>query len=86
MDGAQEPSQGDGVIQKLKAVPCLGGAGNVDQRQHDAGKNLENENGQGSAAEDVEPARRLARHWMFGSVADGSADLQPLLKPVADSA
>ena len=82
--GAQEPSQGDAVVEELQAVPGFGGRRNIDQRQHDAGEDLENEERQRGAAEDVPPARRLARNGMRHRVADGAADLQPLLEPVCD--
>ena len=83
---AQEPSQRDVVIQILQAVPGFGGGGHIDQRQHDAGDHLQDEDGQRGAAEDVPPARRLARHRMRHRIADRAADLQPPLEPVADAA
>ena len=84
MHAAQEPSQGDTVVEILQAVPGFACRGNIDQRQHDAGENLEDEESQSSAAEDVPPARRFARDFVRGRLADRTADLKPLLEPVPD--
>ena len=82
--GAQEPAQGYAVVQVLQAVPGFAGRGNVDQRQHDAGEDLQDEDGKRGAAEDVEPARRGTRHPMLHRIADGRAQLQTLVEPLAD--
>ncbi len=84
MYGAQEPSQRDAVIQVLQAVPGFSGGWHVDQRQHDAGEDLDDEDGERSAAEDIEPARRLGRHRMLHGRAHEWRDLQALLEPVAN--
>ncbi len=81
---AQEPAQGYAVVQVLQAVPGFPGGGNVDQRQHDAGEDLQDEDGERGAAEDVEPAGRVARHPMLHRLADGAAQLQSRVEPLAD--
>ncbi len=84
MNSAQKPSQGDAVIQILQAVPSLAGRRHIDQRQHDPGEYLQDENRQRGAAEDIPPASRLPGHPMRRRVADRPSDLQALIKPVSD--
>ena len=83
---AQKPSQGDIVIQILQTVPGFGRRGHINQRQQNAGENLQDEDGKRGAAEDIPPARGFARDRMRNGFANRAADLQALLEPVADAA
>jgi hypothetical protein len=45
---------------------------------------LQGEDDEGGAAEDVEPARGLAWHGMLGRFADRPGELQPVVEPLTD--
>jgi len=82
--GAQEPAERDAMIEVLQAVPGLGGGRNVDDREHDAGEDLEHEDRERRAAEDVPPACRPGGHLVFRHITDRASDLEPLVEPVPD--
>ncbi len=84
MQCTYEPTQRNAVIQCLQAVPCFSRGRHVDQREQYARYNLEHEACQGSAAENIEPARRLTRNGMRGSFANRRAQLQPQIEPLSD--
>jgi hypothetical protein len=46
---------------------------------------LKDENRQGRAAENIPPARSLARHRMLHNIADRPPELEALIKPLAHS-
>src|ERR1700735_829463 len=82
--GADEPAERDVVIQDLQAIPCFPGGWNVNQRQHDAGNDLQHEHYESSAAKNIKPAGRFARHWMFDCFANDIAHLQARIEPIAN--
>ena len=84
MQGAYEPPQRDLVIQSLQAIPGFSGRRHVNQRQHDAGNDLQQEDNERGAAENIKPASRFARHRMFGRLLYHRADLQTRVQPIAD--
>ena len=79
---AQKPAQGDLMVENVQAVPRLGRRGNIDQRQQNAGDDLQQEQREGGAAEDVPPACGVARHLVQGRVLHRPFELQPALEPV----
>ena len=85
--GAQEPAERLLVVEGLQAVPGLVGRRHVDEREADAGDDLEHEERQRGAAEDVPPARRAARHAdASAAVADRRAPscsrcVEPVARP-----
>ena len=81
---ADIPAGCNRMIDRLQAVPSFASGGNVDDREKNAGDNLQDENGERRAAEDVEPARGVSRHGMLGGLAHGGRDLQARFEPVAD--
>ncbi len=85
MQGSNEPSQRDLVIQSLQAVPGFSRRGHIDQSQENAGYDLKDENRQRRAAEDIPPARGLARHRMLHHLPDWPPKLKALIKPCTDS-
>src|SRR5882724_7322216 len=84
MQSSNEPAQRDLVIQHLEAIPSLAGRGHVNKSQQDPCDNLEHEHCKRGASENVEPARCLARHWMFRHFGYRRAELQALIEPRAD--
>ncbi len=84
VERANVPAEGDGVIEGLQAVPGFSGGGNVDEGEQDAGDDLQNEDGKGGAAENVEPAGGLARYGMLDGFANGFRELQTLVEPVGN--
>src|SRR5580658_5298214 len=83
MQSSNEPTQSNIVIQNLEAVPGLSGGRDVDQRQQNPCNDLQNEDRQRGAAEDIKPACRFPRDLVFGNVTDGCAKLQPQIEPRA---
>ena len=81
---ADEPAERHLMIQSLQAAPCLAGRGHVNQRQQNSGDQLQNEDGERGAAKHVEPARRVARHGMFGGFANRRRELQAMVEPFAN--
>ena len=80
---ADEPAEGNVVIQDLQAAPGLARGRHVHEGEQDAGDDLEDEDGERGAAEDVEPARRLAGHRVRHRRPDRRAELEALIEPVA---
>jgi len=72
------------LIKSLKAVPSFTGGRHVDERQHDARNDLKHEHDEGSAAENIKPARGFARNGMLGGLADGGTKLKARVQPIAD--
>ena len=65
----------------LQASP---GRRHINERQHDPSDDLKHEHDEGSAAENIEPARGFARNGMLRSFADGAAKLKARVEPFAD--
>src|SRR5262249_23423849 len=82
--GADEPAQGYIVVQCLQTAPSLARRRNINQGQQDSSNELKKEDGEASAAEHIEPARRVARHRMLRRITNGSGQLQALVKPQPD--
>src|SRR5580698_2543403 len=72
------------MIQRLQTVPGFSGGRNVEQREQNSGDDLQPENYECAAAENVEPARRTFRHGMVHRLAQRRGDLQPRVEPRAD--
>ena len=83
---AQVPAERLLVVQHLEALPGAGGRGHVDRRQADAGDHLDHEQDERSAAEDIPPARGLARDAVPGHLGERRADSEPLIEPLAELA
>ena len=71
MERADVPTEGDGMIEGLQAVPGFAGGRHVDNGQQNAGDNLHDEDDEGGAAKDVKPTGRFSRHSMFRGFANG---------------
>ena len=78
---ANEPAERDLMVQRLQAAPRLVGGWHVHHREENAGRELQAEDDQRGAAEDVPPAGRVARHRMFRGVADRRRQLQAVIDP-----
>ena len=61
MQGPNEPSERDAVIESLQAVPGLSRGRHVNQRKKNSGDDLKKENGERGAAEDVKPTCGITR-------------------------
>src|SRR6267378_2375171 len=72
------------MIEGLEAIPCFSRRRHINQRKQYAGNNLEHETSKRGAAENIEPARSLARNRMRGGLANWCAKLQPQIEPLAD--
>ncbi len=83
---ADEPAERHLMIQGLQAAPCFASRGNINKRQQNSGDDLQEENGERGATEDVEPARRISRDRMFGDLANRRCELQAVVEPFADFA
>ena len=81
---ADEPAEGDLMIQSLQTAPGLAGGGHVDQSQQNSGHKLEDEDSERRAAEHVEPARRVSGYGMFGGFSNRRRELQAMVEPFAD--
>ncbi len=84
MQPPNEPTERDIVIEGLKTVPGFSGRRHIDERQHDAGNDLQEEHNEGSAAENIKPARCFARNGMLRGLADRRAKLETRIQPFAD--
>ena len=84
VQGSNEPTKRDAVIESLEAVPRLSGRRHIDQRKQYAGDNLQHKTRERGAAEYVEPTCGLARNRMPGSFANRRTKLQPEIEPLAD--
>src|ERR1700693_614516 len=82
--GEDEPAKSDGVIQRQQAAPCFAGRGHINKRQENSSGQLQKKYGESGASEDVEPARRVARHGMAGRFANRSCQLQTMVEPFAN--
>ena len=71
MESTDVPAERDGMIQRLQAVPGFAGGRNVDEGEQDAGDDLQDEDDERGAAENVKPAGGFARHRMLGGFANG---------------
>ncbi len=83
---AQKPAERNLVIQNVEAVPRFARRRNVNQRQQNAGKDLQKEQREGGAAEDIPPACRVARHRVQSRFLHRPFKLQAQLEPVVDAA
>lgn len=72
------------MVQSLKTVPRLTGRGDVDQRKENSRHDLQDKYGERGATEDVPPACRVSRHWVFRGLANRSCELQAPIKPFSD--
>ncbi len=84
MQASNEPTKRDIVIEGLKTVPSFTGRRHVDERQHDAGNDLQHEHNESSAAKNIKPARGFARNGMLHGLADGRAKLETRVQPLSD--
>src|SRR5271154_1083288 len=84
MHRPDEPAKRHLVIQSLQAAPCFARRGHINQRQQNSRHQLKQKNCERGAPEDVEPARRVSRHGMLSSLANGCRELQTVVKPFAD--
>jgi hypothetical protein len=82
--GADKPAQSYIVVQRLQTAPSLARRRNINQGQQDSRDELEKEDGECSAAEDIEPTGRVSRHGMLRRFTNGSGQLQALVKPLPD--
>ncbi len=82
MQGPYEPTERDTVIERLQTVPCLSRRRHIDQRKQYARDNLEHQNGERGAAENIEPARGLPRNLVEGHLTNGCAELQSQIEPI----
>src|SRR5580698_2020080 len=71
------------MIENLKAVPGLARGRHIEQRQQNSSDDLKQKHHERGAAEDVSPARALARDTVLERVADGFRKLQTRLEPGA---
>ena len=82
---AEEPAERDLVVQGLQAAPGLVRRRHVDERQADAGHELQAEDDQRGAAEDVRTSSRVLRGTGCSAASRiGAAELQALVEPGAD--
>ena len=58
--------------------------GCIDQREQNAGDDLQIEDDRGRAAKDVPPARCARGHLVLGGFDDGRAEPEALLEPVVE--
>src|SRR5438132_75321 len=80
-----EPARRYVLIQGVQAAPRLPRRRDVDQGEEDPGDDLQNEDDERRASEDVEPARRLAWHGMRKDSLRGVRELDARVEPPADS-
>ncbi len=85
VNGAQEPAERDVVVEELEARPGLARGRRVDEREQDAGDDLQHEEHGGGGAEDVPPAGAAGRCGMGGGLGDGLLETETALKPVVDA-
>ena len=84
MERADVPTEGNGMIERLQAVPRFSCGRHVNHCEQNAGHNLHDEDDERGAAENVKPAGGVAWHGMFGGFANGGRKLQARIEPVAD--
>src|ERR1044072_6911278 len=81
MQGSNEPSERDAVIERLQAVPGFSGGRHVNQRKKNAGDHLKHENGERRPTEDVKPTRGIPGYMVFGRFANCRAELETRVEP-----
>ena len=81
---AKKPAQRLLGVEDEEAPVGLAGRRHVDERQADPGHDLDHEEREGAAAEDVEPARRAAGHAVLGGLLQRRAELQAPVEPGPD--
>ena len=84
MQRANEPAESYIVVQRLETAPSFTAGWNVNHGEEKSRDDLQNEDGERSAAEDVPPTRRVARHAMLRDFANGSSELQAPVEPFTD--
>ena len=72
----QKPAERNLMVQNVEAVPRLARGGNVDQRQKNAGEDLQKEQRESSAAKDVPPACSVARNRMQSGLFNRAFELE----------
>src|ERR1700678_2268730 len=82
--GADEPAKRNLMIQGLQAAPCFPRRGHINKSQQNSGNQLQNKYGESGAPEDIEPARRAARHGMAGRFSNGRCQLKAMIEPFAN--
>src|SRR5262249_37770167 len=80
MQRAQEPAERSLEVQIEQALIRAVGRGDVDERETDARRDLQHEQRERRAAEDVPPARRAARHRVVGAGPHRAAEASPPLE------
>src|SRR5262250_735922 len=81
MHAAQEPTEWGLKVQIEQALICAVGGCHVHEGKTDSRRDLQHEERQRRAAEDVPPARRAARYGMVENRRDGAAEARSLLEP-----
>src|SRR5262249_47369378 len=81
VDAAQEPAEGSLEVQIEQALIRAVRRRHVDKRQADAGRDLQHEQCERRAAEDIPPARRTAWDGVVHHGCDGAAEARALLEP-----
>ena len=81
MDRAQEPTERCLVVEIEQALIGAFGRGHVDESQADARRDLQHEERERRAAEDVPPARRAAWHRVIEGRRDRAAQARSFLQP-----
>ena len=71
MHRPQKPAQSDVVVKKLEAIPGFAGRRNVDQREQNAGDDLQAKQHRGCAAENIPPTRAAGGYGMLRCFDDG---------------
>src|SRR5207302_9585115 len=69
---ADEPAQGDFMVQSLKATPCLACRGHINEGQQNSGHELEKKNDECCTAKHIPPARSVSRYRVLCGFADRS--------------
>ncbi len=77
----QEPAQRLLGVEDEQAPPGLVGRRHVDEREADAGDDLNEEERERAAAEDVQPARRAPGHAMLRGVLQRRSELEAPVEP-----
>ena len=85
MQRAEKPAEGNLMVENVQAVPCLAAGRDIDERQQNAGEDLQEQQRECGAAKDVKPARRASRNGMQDSVFYRGLELKALLTPVVDT-
>src|SRR4029077_6253553 len=81
---ADEPSKRYVVVQSLETAPRLTGGGNIDERQKNAGNQLQEKYGECGTPEHIKPACRVSRDTVFRGFANRSCELQAPIEPLSN--